>query len=223
MNKGKNLNLEHVVRPATLTPEEADAKPPGLILLHGRGADEMDLMGLADALDPRLTIVSARAPHRLGFGFTWYDMPQVGYPDPETIRDSIARLDKFIGDAIESYNLDPDRIYLMGFSQGGIMSAALALLFPGRFRGVIMHSSYVPTAADLPLQPEAVRGLPFFVAHGKYDGVIPIHLGHQGVAYLREAGADLIYIEYPIAHNISEESLYDLTEWLTTQLDTASQ
>jgi phospholipase/carboxylesterase len=176
-------------------------------------------MGLADALDPRLTIVSARGPYRFGFGYTWYEMPRIGSPDPETIRESIRKLDKFIPEFIEAYDIDPQRLYLMGFSQGGIMSAALALLMPGRFRGVVMHSSYVPTTADLPMQPEAVRGLPFFVAHGKHDGTIPVALGRAGAEYLREAGAGLTFIEYPIGHQISEESLYDLTEWLTGQVE----
>jgi len=218
MQRNTALTLEHVVRSAPREPGGDGGKAPGLLLLHGRGADELDLMGLADALDPRLTIVSARGPYRLGFGYTWYEMPQIGYPDPVTMRESIDKLDKFIGEIIEDYNIDPRRLYLMGFSQGGIISAALALLMPGRFRGVVMHSSYVPTTADLPLQAEAVHGLPFFVAHGKYDGVISINMGRDGAEYLREAGADLTYIEYPIAHQISEESLYDLTDWLTNQI-----
>jgi phospholipase/carboxylesterase len=189
------------------------------LLLHGRGADEMDLIGLADAIDPRLTIVSARGLYRLGFGYAWYEMPRIGSPDPVTIRASIDKLDKFIPEIIEAYDIDPQRLYLMGFSQGGILASALALLMPGRFRGVIMHSSYVATTADLPIQPEAVRGLPFFLAYGKYDGIIPIALGRAGAEYLREAGADLTYVEYPIGHQISEESLYDLSEWLTGQVD----
>jgi phospholipase/carboxylesterase len=179
----------------------------------------MDLMGLADAIDPRLTIVSARGPYRLGFGYTWYDMPRIGSPDPVTIRKSIDKLGKFIPEIIEAYDIDPQRLYLMGFSQGGILSSALALMMPGCFCGVVMHSSYVPTTADLPIQLEAVRGLPFFVAHGKYDGIIPITLGRAGAEYLREAGADLTYTEYPIGHQISEESLYDLSEWLTNKVD----
>jgi phospholipase/carboxylesterase len=219
MQRNTTLTLEHIVRPALRKPEGEGKKSPGLLLLHGRGADELDLMGLADALDPRLTIVSARGPYRLGFGYTWYEMPQIGYPDPVTMRESIGKLDKFIAEVIEAYDIDPQRLYLMGFSQGGIMSAALALLMPVRFRGIIIHSSYVPTTADLPLRPEAVRDLPFFVAHGKHDGVISIALGRAGSEYLREAGADLTYTEYPIGHQISEESLYDLTDWLTNQVD----
>jgi phospholipase/carboxylesterase len=220
MHRGTPLNLEHVIRPASRTPESGEsARSPLLLMLHGRGADEMDLMGLADGIDPRLTIVSARAPYRLGFGYTWYDMPQVGQPDPETLRDSIEKLDEFLREIPEVYDVDPERIYLMGFSQGGIISSALALLMPGRFRGVIMHSSYVPSGAGLSFQPDAIQGLPFFVAHGKHDGIISVQMGRQGALYLREAGADVTYVEYPIAHSISEESFYDLSEWLTNRLD----
>jgi phospholipase/carboxylesterase len=219
MQRNTNLTLEHLVRPPSRGPEGEGAKVPGLLLLHGRGADEMDLMGLADAIDPRLMIVSARGLYRLGFGYAWYEMPRIGSPDPVTIRESIVKLDKFIPEIIEAYDINPQRLFLMGFSQGGILSSALTLMLAGRFRGVVMHSSYVPTTAGLPIQPENVRGLPFFVAHGKYDGTIPLALGRAGAEYLREAGADLTYYEYPIGHQISEESLYDLSEWLTNEVD----
>jgi phospholipase/carboxylesterase len=221
MQRGTGLELEHVWRPAAHEPkvEREGKKPPMLLLLHGRGADEMDLMGLADALDPRLTVVSARAPLRLGYGYTWYHMPQIGQPDPASIRDAVEKLKRFIGALPDHFSADSERLYLMGFSQGGIIGSALALLMPGRFRGLIMHSSYVPTTADLPFEPENVRGVPFFIAHGKYDAVIPPQMGEAGADYLRKAGAEVTYREYPIAHQISEESLYDLSDWLTAQVD----
>jgi phospholipase/carboxylesterase len=225
MNEETTLNLTHIVRPAQIhdrsdTPE---SKVPGLLMLHGRGADEADLMGLESALDPRLTIVSPRAPFRLGPGFAWYDMYQIGSPDPETMAVSMEEVREFIEGMVPAYNVDPQRFYLLGFSQGAILAAALALTMPERIAGVVMHSGYVPTSAGLDLQPEAIKGKPFFVAHGKYDDIIPVTLGRDGEEYLSEAGARLTYQEYPIGHSISEESLYDLSEWLTREIDSVTR
>jgi len=220
MNDETTLNLTHMVRPARSHDrgETNDSMVPGLLLLHGRGADEADLMGLESALDPRLTIVSARAPFRLGPGYAWYDMYQIGQPEPETMALSMEEVETFINGMVPAYNIDPQRLYLLGFSQGAILSAAIALTMPERIAGVIMHSGYVPTSAELDLHPERIKGKPFFVAHGKYDEVIPVTFGRDAQEYLEEAGAALTYQEYPIGHGISEESLYDLSEWLTGQL-----
>ena len=199
------------------TPE---SKAPGLLLLHGRGADEADLMGLEEALDPRLTIVSPRAPFRLGPGYAWYDMYHIGSPDPETLAVSMTEIREFIEGMLTTYNIDPQRLFLLGFSQGAILSAAIALTMPERVAGVVMHSGYVPpTGAGLELHPDGIEGKSFFVAHGKYDDIIPVTFGRDAEEYLSEAGARLTYQEYPIGHSISEESLHDLSEWLTGEID----
>ena len=211
------LNLDHIVRWAR-TKAEDDARP-GLLLLHGRGADEYDLMGLEEGLDPRLTIVSARAPLSLGRGFMWYDLSHLGEPDAMTMQSSLEQLRLFIKSVPGAYHIDPERIYLMGFSQGAIMSAALALTDSVSVRGVIMHSGYVPVDYLMGVDPAGLRDKPFFVAHGKYDDILPVTLGRDAAEYLAEHKARLTYQEYPIGHTISEESFYDLSEWLTAQLD----
>lgn len=207
-----NLNLTHIVR---MSQEKGGKPTPGLLLLHGRGADEADLMGLESALDPRFTVVSVRAPHRLSPGFAWYGIGSVGSPEDKTMRSSLAQLGDFIRDMVPAYNIDPSALYLMGFSQGAVMSAAIALTLPERVRGVVMHSGYVPVEAGLDFRLDAVAQKPFFVAHGLYDEVIPISYGRRTREYLTGIGVNLTYQEYPISHTISEESLDDFTEWLT--------
>lgn len=217
MEAGTNLNLAHLARLSRDSSGEWGS--PGLLLLHGRGADEADLMGLAAALDPRLTVISARAPFRLGYGFAWYGMAQVGNPEEETLRASLRELREFVEGAVPAYKLDPGRLFVMGFSQGAVMSAALALTVPERVRGVVMHSGYVPVESGLEFRLEEARGKPFFVAHGMYDEVIPVRLGRHARDFLSEIGAEVTYQEYPIGHSISEESLDDLSEWLTGTMD----
>jgi phospholipase/carboxylesterase len=192
------------------------------VLLHGRGANEEDLMGLEGALDPRFTIVSPRAPFRLGPGYAWYVMTQVGRPDDDSMRTSLEELRAFLTALPDAYGIDPRRLYLLGFSQGAIVSSALAMMLPDLIAGVVMHSGYVAAEhGALELDPGGLAGKPFFVAHGKYDDIIPVTWGRDGQEYLEAAGADIVYKEYPIGHSISEESLYDLSEWLTEQLESA--
>ncbi|MDQ6695179.1 MAG: alpha/beta fold hydrolase [Chloroflexota bacterium] len=220
MDKEAKLNLTHLVRRAT-SPGTEETKGPGILLLHGRGADEADLMGLAAALDPRLTVVSPRAPFRLGPGFAWYGMSEVGKPD-DTMNTSLTELRRFITGVLPAYNIAPDRLFLMGFSQGAVMSSAVALTMPEAIQGVVMHSGYIPVNSGLEFRVEEAVGKPFFVAHGIYDQVIPIKFGRQSYAYLTSIDARTTYQEYPIAHSISEESLYDFSEWLTRELDSQS-
>lgn len=217
MDAGTNLNLTHLVRVSR--DRNGEGGSPGLLLLHGRGADEADLMGLEAALDPRLTVISARAPFRLGYGFAWYGMAQVGSPEGETLRVSLGELHEFVEGAVAAYKLDHGALFVMGFSQGAVMSAALALTVPERIRGVVMHSGYVPVESGLDFKVEQAEGKPFFVAHGVYDEVIPVRFGRDAHEYLSSIGTNVTYQEYPIGHSISEESLDDLSEWLTNRID----
>jgi phospholipase/carboxylesterase len=176
-------------------------------------------MGLEAALDPRLTVISPRAPFKLGYGFAWYGMGQVGSPEDEALHASLKELREFVEGVIPAYKLDPGRLFVMGFSQGAVMSSALALTEPEKVRGVIMHSGYVPVESGLNLKPEQARGKLFFVAHGMYDEVIPVRFGRHARDYLTGTGATVTYQEYPIGHSISEESLDDLSEWLTRTME----
>jgi phospholipase/carboxylesterase len=213
------LSLAHIVRPAREMPRgDQNEGTPGILLLHGLGADEADLMGLEGALDPRFTVVSARAPYRYGPGFAWFALQEVGQPDGDTLRASVEALHTFIPEMAQTYSIDPARIFLLGFSQGAIISSAVALTLP-QVRGVVMHSGYVAPSALVSGNPRLLKGKPFFVAHGRYDDLIPISFGRATEEYLSSHGARLTYHEYPIGHSISEESLYELNDWLTSELD----
>ncbi len=214
---GANLNLTHIVRMSQESSNRTRTTP-GLLLLHGRGADETDLMGIENALDSHFTVVSVRAPFRLGPGFAWYGMGRVGTPHSETMQSSLAQLGDFIEGMMTAYNIDPAALYLMGFSQGAVMSAAVALAMPQRVQGVVMHSGYVPVESGLDFRLKETEGKPFFVAHGLYDDIIPINFARHAREYLTGIRVNLTYQEYPIGHTISEESLYDCSEWLSLRI-----
>jgi phospholipase/carboxylesterase len=194
---------------------------PVLILLHGRGTNEDDLLGLADYLDPRFFVVSVRAPFKFeqGFGgYTWYDVQDIGVPNPGQFSESYERLTRFILDVKKNYPIDPRRIFMLGFSMGSIMSLALSLTKPELIRGVVSHSGYIPENTSLEFAWDRLQDLSLFVAHGVDDPVIPVRLGRRAHDLLSKTQADLTYKEYPIPHTMSEQSVSDLADWLQKKL-----
>jgi phospholipase/carboxylesterase len=197
-----------------------DGRPPALILLHGRGADEEDLLGLSEYLDDRLFIVSPRAPFSfaMGGGHTWYDLVEIGNPDDAMFTESFDKLVTFVRDVREGYALDPAKIFFLGFSMGSVMAVSLALTHPELASGVLANSGYLAEHSGLEYRWNEIRGKPFFIAHGLYDPVIPYSYGRRVKEMLETHGAGVTYREYDMGHQINEESLSDMIAWLTPRL-----
>ncbi len=213
-----STTLIHKIRPPA---RDGDVKPPALVLLHGRGTNEDDLLGMVDYLDPRFFIISARAPHRFqdaSGGYTWYDIREIGSPVAEHFDDSYRKLIQFLIDIKTGYPIDGDRVFLLGFSMGSVMSFAAALTVPGLVRGIVAHSGYVPEDTSLSFAWNQLTDLSVFVAHGIHDPLISIDYGRRAHDLLKQSTADVTYKEYPIPHSISEQSLSDLSDWLQKKL-----
>jgi len=188
-----------------------------LVLLHGRGADENDLVGLFDVLDPdrRLRGITVGGPLRLPPGGKhWYAVQRVGFPDPDTFAGSYAVLGDLLDDEL---GLDWSRTILGGFSQGTVMSYALAL---GTGRpvpaGLLGFSGFVPTVSGWQPDLGARRGLPVFLAHGSRDPVISSSFAHEARATLDAAGLAVEFHESPVAHAIDPRVLVDARRWLAS-------
>ena len=218
----KTPSLVHLVRQPIV---EADT-PPLLLLLHGVGSNENDLFGLAPYLDERFLIISVRAPNTLGSGsYAWFDVdftPRGPVIDPAQAEASREALIDFIGEAITAYGVNPNQVYMMGFSQGAIMSASIALTRPDLVAGVaLMSGRILPEIQSLMAAPEELEGLPILVVHGVADTILPINHGHASRQLLASLPVELTYHEYPIGHEVSQESLADVSSWLSAQLDKA--
>lgn len=213
-----DLPLPYLVRlPASATP------PPLLVLLHGYGSNEQDLFGLTPYLDERLLVISARAPHELMPGsYAWFDLditPRGISIDPEQAEASRLLVGEFVSAAADLYQVDAKRIVVGGFSQGGIMAALLGLTQPRSLAGIVVMSGMIRSELLPQLAPlEELAGKPWLMQHGLYDQVLPVSLGRAGRDFLATTPIDLTYREYPIAHEISAESLRDLTTWLQERL-----
>lgn len=201
-----------------------DGPPPLLVLLHGYGSNEADLFGLAPYLDPRFLILSARAPYTLTHGsYAWFELgfTNTGMTiDARQAEVSRKLVSEFIAAAAPAYGADPRRVYLCGFSQGAILSASVALTQPERVAGAVLMSGRVPDELK-PLIAPAPRlaNKPIMVVHGVRDTVLPIANGRASRAILEKLPVALTYKEYPMAHEVSADSLHDVTTWLSARLD----
>jgi phospholipase/carboxylesterase len=209
--------LVHAERPAA-------GQAAGLLVLHhGRGSDEHDLLGLADVLDPerRLHVVTPRAPLRLpGWpGNHWYVVPRVGFPDPETFRAAFDALAAFHDETWERTGLTPAQTVLGGFSMGSVMSWALALegSRPAP-AGVLALSGFVPTVDGWAPDWASRPGLRAFVAHGRRDPVIEVGFGRRAVELARAGGAQVEHHESDAGHHVDPAQVPAMVDWLSATL-----
>jgi phospholipase/carboxylesterase len=202
--------------------ERAAARPADglLVLHHGRGSDERDMIGLGNALDPdrRLHIVAPRGPLTLpGWpGYHWYRVPRVGYPDPETFGSAYAELAQLHEELWERTGLGPERTVLGGFSMGSVMSYALGL---GADRpapaGLLIFSGFIPTVEGWSPSPESRTGLRVWIAHGRRDQVMSVQFARDARELLEPAGLAVEYRESDAGHEINAVDARAASDWLT--------
>jgi phospholipase/carboxylesterase len=202
----------------------AAGDPTGLLVLHhGRGSDEHDLLALGDALDParRLHVVTPRAPLTLpgAPGYHWYRVPRVGHPDPDTFHAACAALAHFHDELWERTGVAPVRTVLGGFSMGSVMSYALGL-GPGRPRpgGILAFSGFVPTVEGWTPELSTRAGLRVFIAHGRRDPVIDVAFARHAAQMLRAGSLDVCYHESDAGHHIDPAQIPAASAWLGAAL-----
>jgi phospholipase/carboxylesterase len=198
----------------------AEAKrPPLLVLLHGRGADEDDLFALAPLIDSRVAVAAVRAPLPTDEGgYTWSESRSPGRYIGESLRASLSWFQAWL-DALTNGRPEPQDVYLLGFSAGMAMASALLFDEPARYAGVVLLSGTLPFDTDLPVTKNRLAGVPIFYGHGSFDRVIPAELVSRSAKYLRESsGATLEEHSYPIAHEISDAEVNDINTWLVRSI-----
>jgi phospholipase/carboxylesterase len=191
-----------------------------LVLHHGRGTDERDLLGLADALDPRrrLQVVSPRAPLRLqgSPGYHWYLVPRVGYPDHDTFHAAREALAELHDRLWSETGIEPARTVFGGFSMGAVMSYAMALSADRpAVAGILAFSGFVPIVEDWQPSLEDRRDTAAFVAHGRNDPIMEIGFARRARELLEAGGLEVTYRESDVGHQIDPADLADATEWLS--------
>jgi phospholipase/carboxylesterase len=208
-------DLNYVERPAGGDPEGL------LVLHHGRGTDERDLIGLADALDPDrlMHVVSPQAPLQLpgSPGHHWYVVRRVGYPDRETFDDARAELAGFHDELWERTGVEPGRTVLGGFSMGTVMSYAMALSADRPpVAGILAFSGFIPVVEGWEPEFEGRAATRAFVAHGRADPVIGVEFGRAARRALEEGGLPVEYRESEVGHQIHPRDVEAAAIWLAS-------
>lgn len=212
------LSLTHVVRESSLK-ENA----PLLILFHGYGSDENDLFSFATELPEELFIVSARAPYPMQpFGNAWYainfDAEKGKWSDNEQAIKSRDLIASFIDEVIAKYPVNKDNVSLLGFSQGSILSYAVALTYPEKIKNIIALSGYVNSDLFEIKTKDNYKHLSFYCSHGSVDQVIPVDWARQSPKFLEALDIDYKYSEFPVGHGVAPQNFYEFKDWFTTKL-----
>lgn len=200
-------------------------RPPGTGLLptvfaiHGHGAHAQDLLGLAPVIARgRLQVICPQAGFPLQQGtlsYTWFESSGGDLRrTPDEFERVSVLLEGFIDEASARYDVDPARSVVLGFSQGGGLAYRLGLARPRRFAGVAALSTWLPDEAVAIADREHLDGLPLLVQHGTADPMVGIERGRESRDRLIALGIEPDYREYPMQHQISNESLGDLSLWL---------
>lgn len=214
------LSLHHLIKTSSLK----EGKPPVLFLFHGYGSNEEDLFSFAPELPETLCIISARAPYPLQpFGHAWYainfDASYGKWSDVEQGKASRDLIVKFIDEACSAYHLDASNITLLGFSQGTVLSYAVALSFPEKIRNVIALSGYIDKNLLIENYKEKDHsGLQIYASHGQVDMVIPPEWAQKAPPFLKKLGIAHRYEEFPVGHGVSPQNFHAFRKWLADKI-----
>lgn len=215
------LPLVHEYVPPASDPDDP---APAVVVLHGRGANEHDLLPIAEHLPGGLATVSLRAPEELMGGYTWYELdlsagglPQ-SQPDAADFRRSLDLAAEAIVGAVDAYTLNPDQVGLLGFSQGAVMSLSLLFEAPGRYAWIAALHGYL-AASHADRAPDGLSDKPVFLAAGAADQLIPANRVETSAARLRELGCQVTFETYQTGHGVGPDELADLVAFVESNLD----
>ena len=216
----KKLSLEYKIRQPKIPIEN----PPLLILLHGYGSNEEDLFSFATELPEEFLIISVRAPLTLGAGsYAWYtihfDNNNGKFSDTDEAIDARDKISVFIDEVIANYKVNTDKVFLLGFSQGTILSYSIALNYPEKVQHVIALSGYINQDL-LPdnLDKNNYINLDFFISHGSVDQVIPVEWAQNAPEFLNKLDVKNSYKEYGVGHGVAPQNFYDFKKWIDDRL-----
>lgn len=210
------LALEYLIR----EPKVKADKNPLILLLHGYGSNEQDLFSFASELPEEYYVIAARAPYDLQYGsYAWYainfDADENKFSDHNQAMQSRDLISNFVDQLIQNYPIDPTQVTLLGFSQGTILSYAVALSYPDKVQRVVALSGYLNEEIILGnYKNNDFSNLKMFVSHGSVDQVIPISWAKKAPLILDTLKIPNVFKEYPVGHGVAPQNFADLKNWL---------
>lgn len=213
------MTLEYIKR----EPKKASKNPPLLILLHGYGSNEQDLFSFADELPDEFLIISVRAIYTLGYGsYAWYainfDEINGKFSDLVQAKESIDKISLFVDEIKEKYNTDNSKTFLLGFSQGAILSYSLSFFYPNKANFIIALSGYI----NKDLLPQNINSkeitTKYYCSHGSVDQVLPVEWARNSKPFLDNLNLENEYSEYPVGHGVAPQNFTSLKNWIKQHL-----
>jgi phospholipase/carboxylesterase len=202
------LAFEHRWVPAGEAPEQRRT----LLLLHGTGGDENDLIPLGQALDPTANLLSPRGRVDEHGSNRFFRRIAEGVFDLENMRQETEALADFLRSAASSYGFDPEQVYAAGFSNGANIGASLLLTHPELLRGAILIRAMVPFE---PSVPPALAGTRVLISSGEFDQMVPRANAERLASILVQGGADVEHLWVPVGHNLTRQEIERAKVWLS--------
>jgi len=213
------MSLHYIKR----EPKVVTKNPPLLILLHGYGSNEQDLFSFADELPDEFLIISAQAPIEMGYGaYAWFsinfDANNNKFYDLTEAEESVQKIAVFIDEIKSKYNTNPDKTFLLGFSQGTILSYNLSLTMPNKVQYVVALSGFINEELTSTQDISKDIKTDYYISHGTVDQVIPVEWARKAPDFLKKYNLKNVYSEYPVGHGVAPQNFYSFKTWIEERL-----
>ncbi|QCR32888.1 alpha/beta hydrolase [Lysinibacillus sp. SGAir0095] len=189
-----------------------------IFLFHGLGSNEEDLLQLVEEFKGQCHIFSLRGPIKHSPGFAFYTFEEEGKPTREVFDKVITFSQSFILEAIEEYQLNIQKIFLIGFNQGAAIVETLTLTLGNLIKGTVALSGYLPEFVINEYKKAPLDKTEIFISHGEYDYDFPIQWGENSKNYFEEIGVQVTYKTYPDGHGVTPQNLKDLVTFIAGNL-----
>lgn len=211
--KGReNMNSKIFYALSEPTEKNTDHKYPAILLMHGMGSNENDLLSIVESLKNDFYIISLRGPIAQPPGYAFFTIERIGYPQPESFIHILNEIQKFIEEAVNEYPIDEDKIYLAGFSQGAILSQSLAALMGNKLAGIVALSGYLPNLIG-EMEKAPMNRVKVLLTHGEQDQVIPFSWSKESKEFFEANGAKVQYYTYAGGHFVTPELVQKIEEY----------
>lgn len=207
-----SLPYSYEVRlPDNLDPKQ---KYPVIFAMHGMGSNERDLLALLEGLMSEFIVISIRGNLPQGNGYSYFYIKGIGNPERELFDQAVQQLEHLILDVADKYPIDPNKRYLLGFSQGAILSMTLALTMGEQIKGIVALNGYIPMFVQNEYPIQSIKNMSVFISHGKFDPIFPLQRGDENYDYFRKLCDHVEYKVYSAGHEVTGENIADFTNWL---------
>ncbi|ALC85648.1 esterase [Bacillus sp. FJAT-22090] len=207
-----NSNFTYIHSSPQISDE--NKKYPALFLLHGMGSNENDLVGLVSNLKEKCHIFSIRGPISQPPGYAFFTIEGLGKPHRAVFDQVVQDLQSFIKEITNNHSIDSNKLFLLGFSQGAILTQSLALVMGDKIKGIVALSGYIPSFVKDEYAHQPVNKLNAFISHGEFDNMLPFEWGTASRDYFLEKGASVTFKNYPVSHGVAPENQRDLVTFL---------